>query len=104
LEIQKFESRSQSLNESMQDVVNHFNLDPNRVIDVILESFEFHVGYIAKKIRRGRGDQVKAHYILDSAEIDSVQRIFMTMINTWIPVQSSRENIICALLGFKIQH
>lgn len=105
LEIDKLEHKAQSLNESMQGVVNHFYLDPNRVIDIILESFEHHLGYLAKKIRCGRaGHGITAHYILDSPEIDSLLRIFLAMVDTWVPVQSTRENIVCALLGFKVQH
>lgn len=51
VKIEQLPEKNEFLDKAIKDIVNHFNVDPNRVVDVLLESFENHLGSLVKDIR-----------------------------------------------------
>lgn len=42
--------------------------------------------------------------MLDDPSIDLLEETFLALIKTWLPAESTREYIMSAILGFKVQH
>ena len=83
-------------------MTGYFNLDPNRILDLILEAFENNISELISN----HGGRELAYYLND---LDKVVEVYIKLIDSTSlslnqPNNGNNSRKIAALLGFKIQN